>query len=66
MAAFTIPRHGSRPGNISTDHPPEQKLPGAINMSFYDGHVAQVKLERLWQLDWHKNYRIPSKRPGLP
>jgi prepilin-type processing-associated H-X9-DG protein len=40
-------------------------LPGAINVSFYDGHVEQVKLERLWQLSWHRDYVPPPKRPGL-
>jgi prepilin-type N-terminal cleavage/methylation domain-containing protein/prepilin-type processing-associated H-X9-DG protein len=65
MSALAIPRHGSRPRVISTDHPPDQKLPGAINMAFYDGHVEQVQLERLWSLSWHKNYVAPEKRPGL-
>jgi prepilin-type N-terminal cleavage/methylation domain-containing protein/prepilin-type processing-associated H-X9-DG protein len=65
MGALTIPRHGSRGSRISTDHPVEEKLPGAINVSFHDGHVEQVKLERLWSLYWHKNYQPPAKRPGL-
>ena len=65
MAAFTIPRHGSKPSKISTNHPARLKLPGAINMSFYDGHVEQVKLERLWQLQWHRDYKPPVRRPGL-
>ena len=42
-----------------------QKLPGAINFAFYDGHVEQVQLERLWSLYWHKDYVAPEKRPGL-
>jgi hypothetical protein len=62
---FAIPRHGSRPRVIPTDHPPDQKLPGAINMAFYDGRVDQVQLERLWSLYWHKDYVAPEKRPGL-
>jgi len=65
MSMFTIPRHGSRPSKVPKDHPPAAKLPGAINVSFYDGHVEQVKLERLWQLYWHKDYTPPVKRPGL-
>jgi prepilin-type N-terminal cleavage/methylation domain-containing protein/prepilin-type processing-associated H-X9-DG protein len=65
MEIFTLPRHGSRPSNISTNHPAAARLPGAINVSFYDGHVEQVKLERLWELSWHKDYRVPAKRPGL-
>jgi hypothetical protein len=34
-------------------------------MSFYDGHVALVRLENLWQQEWHQNYQPPKKRPGL-
>jgi prepilin-type processing-associated H-X9-DG protein len=65
MSLLTIPRHGSRPSRISTDHPATALLPGAINVSFYDGHAEQVKLERLWQLQWHRDYKPPRKRPGL-
>jgi prepilin-type processing-associated H-X9-DG protein len=65
MSIFTIPRHGSRPSRIPTDHPPNAKLPGAINVALYDGHVESVNLERLWELHWHKNYVPPSRRPGL-
>lgn len=66
MQAFCIPRHGSRPARIPRDYPISSKLPGAINMSFVDGHVEQMKLERLWRLTWHRNYQAPKKRPGLP
>jgi prepilin-type N-terminal cleavage/methylation domain-containing protein/prepilin-type processing-associated H-X9-DG protein len=65
MAGFTIPRHGSRPSTISTNHPASAKLPGAINVAFYDGHVETAKLERLWSFYWHKDYVRPAKRPGL-
>jgi prepilin-type N-terminal cleavage/methylation domain-containing protein/prepilin-type processing-associated H-X9-DG protein len=65
MGQFTIPRHGSRPRTVPTKFDPANKLPGAINVSFYDGHVEQVKLERLWGLYWHKDYVPPTKRPGL-
>ena len=65
MAAFTIPRHGSRPRPVPTEHPPEQPLPGAINVAFQDGHAAFVRLEQLWQLYWHRDYQPPPQRPGL-
>jgi len=65
MGAFNLPRHGSRPFTVSTNHPPNRKLPGAVNVSFFDGHVEQVKLDRLWQLNWHRGYVPPTKRPGL-
>jgi prepilin-type N-terminal cleavage/methylation domain-containing protein/prepilin-type processing-associated H-X9-DG protein len=65
MNQLTIPRHGSRPSRISTAQLPQDPLPGSINVSFYDGHVAPVRLERLWQLEWHREYKPPAKRPGL-
>lgn len=65
MSAFTIPRHGSKPSKISTNHPTNSPLPGAINVALHDGHVEQVKLDRLWQLYWHRDYVPPVKRPGL-
>jgi len=64
MAGFTIPRHGSRPSKASRAHPPNQKLPGSVNVGFYDGHVSTTPLENLWQLHWHKGYIPPARRPG--
>ncbi len=65
MNMVTIPRHGSRPSSVPTNQQPKAKLPGGINVSFYDGHVAQVRLENLWQLEWHRGWQAPAKRPGL-
>jgi prepilin-type N-terminal cleavage/methylation domain-containing protein/prepilin-type processing-associated H-X9-DG protein len=65
IGAFLIPRHGSRPNPIPQAHPPNARLPGAINMSFYDGSVAHTPLENLWQLTWHRNWVAPNRRPGL-
>jgi prepilin-type processing-associated H-X9-DG protein len=65
ISIFTIPRHGSRPARVPTDHPVSAKLPGAINMAFYDGHAETVRLESLWSLYWHNGYVPPGKRPGL-
>ncbi len=66
MASLTIPRHGSRPNPVPTDWPADKPLPGAVNVSFFDGHGELVKLDRLWQLYWHRDYQPPAKRPGLP
>ncbi len=66
MWVFVIPRHGSRPNPVSHNWPHDQPLPGAVNVSFMDGHAQPVKLDDLWQLYWHKNYVPPAKRPGLP
>ncbi|NBQ23444.1 MAG: hypothetical protein EBU26_04115 [Verrucomicrobia bacterium] len=38
--------------------------PNGINMAFADNHVELVRLERLWDLTWHRNWRVPDKRPG--
>lgn len=61
-----LPRHGNRPSRLPTHQRLDQQLPGAINAAFYDGHVEQVPLERLWSLYWHRGYVPPAKRPGLP
>jgi prepilin-type processing-associated H-X9-DG protein len=65
MALFTISRHGSRPATPPTNHPAGQRLPGAINMAFQDGHAETTQLERLWGLYWHREYVAPRMRPGL-
>jgi prepilin-type N-terminal cleavage/methylation domain-containing protein/prepilin-type processing-associated H-X9-DG protein len=65
MGSFAIPRHGERQPKVASNFDPRQRLPGAINIFFYDGHVELVKLDDLWKLYWHKNYVPPVKRPGL-
>jgi prepilin-type processing-associated H-X9-DG protein len=65
MALVTIPRHGARPSHIPKVQPPQAPLSGAINVSFFDGHQETVRLERLWQLYWTKDWQPPAKRPGL-
>ena len=66
MADMAIPRHGSRPSQGLTAWPQNQPLPGAVNVSFFDGHGELVKLDQLWQLHWHNGWNAPAKRPGLP
>jgi prepilin-type processing-associated H-X9-DG protein len=66
MRVFAIPRHGSRPNPMPTKWPSNLPLPGAVNVSFFDGHGELVKLDRLWQLYWSPGYQPPDKRPGLP
>ena len=65
MMAAAIPRHGSRPARLELPLQKNRPLPGAVNVSFFDGHVEAVKLDRLWQLHWHADYVAPAKRPGL-
>jgi prepilin-type N-terminal cleavage/methylation domain-containing protein/prepilin-type processing-associated H-X9-DG protein len=66
ISAMTIPRHGRSPSQPPRTWNPSHKMPGAINISFWDGHVSNVPLENLWNLHWHKDYIAPIKRPGLP
>jgi len=63
----TIWRHGGKTatsfvsGNVQT---PSHLLPkdAAINIGFDDGHAQMVKLNDLWSLYWHNNWR-PSPTP---
>ena len=60
----TIARHGGiNPASAPRDFDTTQKLPGAINFGFADGHAELEKLENLWQLSWHLNWQTPSSRP---
>jgi prepilin-type N-terminal cleavage/methylation domain-containing protein/prepilin-type processing-associated H-X9-DG protein len=65
MQNYVIARHGNRPANVPNTWPADKPLPGAINVSFFDGHVGQVRCSDLWQLQWHKNWK-GWKQPGLP
>jgi len=65
LASVCIPRHGKRPKRLPKVWPVSRPLPGAIDVSFIDGHVELVPLERLWQFYWHHGYKPPVRRPGL-
>ena len=66
MSVLTAARHGKRPRSLPVKWPASSRLPGGINVSFFDGHSELVPLEQLWQLYWHRNYQPPAKRQGLP
>jgi prepilin-type N-terminal cleavage/methylation domain-containing protein/prepilin-type processing-associated H-X9-DG protein len=58
MGLIALPSHGSGSRNgFSRDR---TALPGAVNVGFYDGHVESVRLPRLWDLHWHRNYPVTS------
>ena len=65
MYAMCIPRHGSRPSSPPSYWPITRPLPGAVNVTFYDGHAQMVKLDQLWLYYWSPGYILPAKRPGL-
>ena len=66
MSRFATPRHGNRPASTPKTWPKAVALPGAIDVVFFDSHAEAIKLDQLWQLLWHRNYKPPRKRPGLP
>jgi prepilin-type N-terminal cleavage/methylation domain-containing protein len=67
IGACTIARHGSRAAaQAPKSWPVTQRMPGSVDVSFFDAHVELVKLDNLWQLIWNKTYEVPLKRPGLP
>ena len=41
---------------------PRTTFQGGINMAFADNHVELVRLERLWNLTWHRSWAAPAKR----
>jgi prepilin-type processing-associated H-X9-DG protein len=47
-----------------TQFDPKNDLPWGINIAFADNHVELVRLERLWNLTWHRNWAAPAKGPG--
>ena len=66
MPQYAVPRHGNRPGLVPRVWPKTTPLPGAVNVIFFDSHTEVVKLDQLWQLYWHRDYKPPARRPGLP
>ena len=63
MGRITIARHKTNAKSAPRNVPAGQKLPGAINLSFADGHSQLLSLEDLWQQSWHKDYQVPASRP---
>lgn len=65
MKNVCIPRHGKRPSKVPRTHLPGDPLPpGAVNISFYDGHKELVPLPKLWHLNWHQNWKLPANVDG--
>ncbi len=66
MQRITIARHGNIPSATAAPKlvPSGSPLPGGISVHFADSHVEVVRLEKLWEQYWHKNYQPPAKRPN--
>jgi prepilin-type N-terminal cleavage/methylation domain-containing protein/prepilin-type processing-associated H-X9-DG protein len=63
MDRRTISRHGYKAPGAAPKVAAGQTLPGAINVGFVDGHAAAVRLEQLWTLTWHSDWKTPATRP---
>lgn len=67
LSRIAMPRHASALGKAPRNHPASQKLPGAVDLGYADGHVEIMKLDHLWtKVIWHARWVMPAKRPGLP
>jgi len=64
LSRIAIPRHAASQSAAVRNFNPKDTLPGAVNVGFADNHVEMVRLERLWELIWHKEWVVPTKRPG--
>jgi prepilin-type N-terminal cleavage/methylation domain-containing protein/prepilin-type processing-associated H-X9-DG protein len=64
MGRYLIARHGSfAPNAAPTIRSPFTKpLPGAINLSFADGHVETVRMFNLWTFTWN-GHSVPRSQP---
>jgi prepilin-type processing-associated H-X9-DG protein len=64
MARMIIARHGGvNPAKAPRAFAAGQKLPGAINLGMYDGHVQLAQLQKLWTFTWHRGWGEPDLLP---
>lgn len=63
LSYFALARHGNRPSVIPEHWIAPQKLPGSVNLGFFDGHVESVQLEHIWSLHWYFDIQPPAIRP---
>jgi prepilin-type N-terminal cleavage/methylation domain-containing protein len=64
IGRVTIPRHDFVAAKAPVNFDTEQRLPGAINVGCYDGHVEASKLENLWGYFWNRQWAPPNPRPN--
>ncbi|MFN0068656.1 MAG: type II secretion system protein [Limisphaerales bacterium] len=64
LSRVAIPRHAANPAAAPRSFDPKNQLPGAINVAFADNHVELVRIEKLWEYDWHRTWKQPAPRPG--
>lgn len=64
MGRFLTARHGSA-ANLKTGValPAGSKVKTTVNFVFQDGHAEGVRPRKMWELTWHKDYKVPDKLP---
>lgn len=64
MGRYCVARHSAGTADQSKQTKPvNSPLKGAVDIVFADGHAELIRLPRLWQLTWHKDYVPPAKPP---
>ena len=64
IGRITIARHGGLiPATAPRNVPAGQRMPGAIDLVFKDGHTELSKLENLWNYSWYADYVPTNPRP---
>ena len=64
MGRFTLARHGGLNPSPNLTATAGQALPGAIILSFVDGHAALTRLSDLYKFSWHRDYVPPATIPN--
>jgi len=64
ISRIAIPRHSANLSAAVRNFNAKNTLPGAVNVGYADNHVETVRLEKLWDQIWHKEWITPAKRPG--
>jgi prepilin-type N-terminal cleavage/methylation domain-containing protein len=65
MGRYMIDRHGGvPPGRAPTSVATGSRLPGDINLGFFDGHTELAPLQNLWTFYWHLK-SVPRGNPWL-
>jgi len=54
------------PNQVQMDRVCIKRHGKAVNVSFYDGHVENLSLQKLWTLNWNQDWRTPSPLPKIP
>lgn len=64
MGRFLLARHGSGPSaKMAVTAPAGTRVKTTINFVFQDGHAEGVRPGKVWELQWHRDYKPPTKIP---